>query len=263
VDGQTFLVTGGGSGLGAACVRRLVAAGASVVAADINPDGQRLADELGERVRFERVDVLDEDSVRRAVAAAADMPGGLRGVVHCAGVIHAERVVSGRGTHPLDAFRRVIEVNLVGTFNVVRLVAEALRDRPPLADPDADATDAGATGERGVIVMTASVAAFEGQTGQAAYAASKGGVAALALPLARDLSRYGIRVVAIAPGVFETPMMSAVTDDYRRGLTESVPFPSRLGRPEEFAALAQHIIENPYLNGSMLRLDAALRMPPR
>jgi NAD(P)-dependent dehydrogenase (short-subunit alcohol dehydrogenase family) len=176
----------------------------------------------------------------------------LQGAIICAGIIHAERTVGKNGAFSLEAFRRVIEVNLIGTFNVARLVAERMSKQ----EPDA-------TGERGVIIMTSSVAAFDGQIGQAAYSASKGGVASLALPLARDLSRFGIRVMAIAPGVFETPMMSAISDEYRKSLESNVPFPARLGRPEEYAALACHIIENPYLNGETIRLDAALRMPPK
>ena len=252
LDGRAILVTGGSSGLGAACVRRLVQAGAGVVIADVNPQGQQLADELGKRVRFISTDVTDEAAVREAIAQGAQAFGGLQGAVNCAGIIHAERTVGRGGAHDLAAFRRVIEVNLIGTFNVARLVAERLSQQEP--------DDAG---ERGVIVMTASVAAFDGQIGQAAYAASKGAVASLALPLARDLSRQGIRVVAIAPGVFETPMMEAVTDDYRQALEANVPFPARLGRPEEFAALVLHVFDNPYLNGETIRLDGALRMPPR
>lgn len=248
----SVLVAGGSSGLGAACVRRLVAAGAGVVIADINPQGEDLARELGEQARFVRTNVVDEGEVSAAIDVARDAFGGLRGAVVCAGIIHADRILNRDGVHDLEPFRRVIEVNLIGSFNVARLAANAMRHEEPADD-----------GERGAIVMTSSVAAFEGQIGQAAYAASKGGVASLTLPLARDLSRYGIRVVSIAPGVFETPMMEKVSDAYRQGLIDNVPFPARLGDPEEFAALVQHIFENRYLNGAVLRLDGAIRMPPR
>ncbi len=252
IEGRTFLVAGGSSGLGAACVRRLVESGANLIIADVNPAGQTLAEELGENVRFEQTDVREEPAVRKAIEAGCERFGSLHGAVICAGIIHAERTVGRNGAHDLDAFRRVIEVNLIGTFNVARLAAERLSQEVPQEH-----------GERGVIIMTSSVAAFDGQIGQAAYSASKGGVASLALPLARDLSKLGIRVVAIAPGVFETPMMTAISDEYRKSLTENVPFPARLGYPSEFAALAAHIIENHYLNGETIRLDAALRMPPR
>lgn len=252
INGRTFLVSGGSSGLGAACVRRLAGLGAGVVVADVNPQGERLAAELGNRVRFVRTDVTSEADVRQAVATARDTFGGLHGAVACAGIIHAERVVSSGGVHGLDAFRRVIEVNLIGTFNLLRLAADQIRNEPPDEN-----------GERGVLVATASVAAYEGQIGQAAYSASKGGVAAMTLPLARDLSRHGIRVLSVAPGVFETPMMENVSDKYRTALAETIPFPPRFGRPDEFAALVQHLIENPFLNGEVVRIDGALRMPPR
>lgn len=252
IAGSTFLVAGGSSGLGAACVRRLADAGANVMIADVNPPLEHRVDDLGDAVRFEKTDVCEEADVRGAIEAAFEAFGSLDGAVICAGVIHAERTVGKKGAFNLEAFRKVIDVNLIGTFNVARLVAERLsqKETPHAA-------------ESGVIVMTSSVAAFEGQIGQAAYAASKGGVASLTLPLARDLSRFGIRVAAIAPGVFETPMMSAISEDYRKSLTDNIPFPARLGKPDEFAALACHIIENPYLNGETIRLDAALRMPPR
>lgn len=252
IQGRTFLVAGGSSGLGSACVRRLAEGGANVLIADVNPAGVALSEQLGASVRFQQTDVRDENSVRNAIDAACQAFGTLHGTIICAGIIHAERTVGKNGAFNLEAFRRVIDVNLIGTFNVARLVAERLSKQ----EPDA-------TGERGIIIMTSSVAAFDGQIGQAAYSASKGGVASLALPLARDLSRFGIRVMAIAPGVFETPMMSAISDEYRKSLESNVPFPARLGRPEEYAALACHIIENPYLNGETIRLDAALRMPPK
>jgi NAD(P)-dependent dehydrogenase (short-subunit alcohol dehydrogenase family) len=252
IEGCTFLVAGGSSGLGAACVRRLAERGANVIIADVNPAGQTLADESGESVVFQQTDVRAESDVRSAIEAGCQAFGGLHGAIICAGIIHAERTVGRDGAFNLEAFRRVIDVNLIGTFNVARLVAERLSKQ-----------ETQETGERGVIIMTSSVAAFDGQIGQAAYSASKGGVASLALPLARDLSRLGIRVMAIAPGVFETPMMSAISDEYRKSLESNVPFPARLGQPDEYAALACHIIENSYLNGETIRLDAALRMPPR
>lgn len=248
IQGSTFLVAGGSSGLGAACVRDLTQRGANVVIADINPPRE----EAEGAVRFVKTDVRDEADVQTAIETACDTFGSLEGAVICAGIIHAERTVGKEGAFNLEAFRRVIDVNLVGTFNVARLVAQRLSKQEP-----------NEAGERGVIVMTSSVAAFDGQIGQAAYSASKGGVASLTLPLARDLSRFGIRVAAIAPGVFETPMMSEISDEYRKSLESNVPFPARLGLPEEFAALASHIIENPYLNGETIRLDAALRMPPK
>lgn len=252
IDGTSFVVAGGSSGLGAACVRGLVNAGAKVVIADLNPPAENALNEFGDAVRFVKTDVREEADVRNAIETADNTFGNLRGAVVCAGIIHAERTVGKNGAFNLEAFRRVIDVNLIGTFNVARLVAEYLSRTEPVDHE-----------ERGVIIMTSSVAAFDGQIGQAAYSASKGGVASLALPLARDLSKFGIRVVAIAPGVFETPMMAAISEEYRKSLTENVPFPYRLGQPDEFAALARHIIENPYLNGETIRLDAALRMPPR
>jgi len=244
VCGRTFLVTGGGSGLGAATARLLADFGANVVVADL---GQR--EEIG---HFVETDVRDETSVQRAVDAAVEL-GGLYGVVNCAGIGAACLVVGKDGEpHPLDAFRNVIEVNLVGTFNVVRLAAAAMTRNEP-----------GEDGERGVIVNTASTAAWEGQLGQAAYTASKGGVASLTIQLARDLARHGIRVMAIAPGPQDTPMLGLLREDIRQALEAQIPFPSRLGRPEEFAALVRHVVENPYLNGEVIRLDGALRAQPR
>ena len=254
LEGGTFLVSGGGSGLGAACARAFVAAGANVVIADLNAEaGEWLAGELGGRARFARTDVTDEASVRGAVDAAVAGFGGLRGAVNCAGIAIAERVLGREGPHPLDRFARVIAVNLIGTFNVIRLAAEAIAREEPV----------GESGERGVIVNTASVAAFDGQIGQAAYAASKGGVAAMTLPVARELARHGIRVVTIAPGIFDTPMLAGLPEPARQSLGQQVPFPPRLGRPEEFAALARHIVENEMLNGETIRLDGAIRMAPR
>jgi NAD(P)-dependent dehydrogenase (short-subunit alcohol dehydrogenase family) len=250
---HTFLVSGGGSGLGAACARLLAAGGGNVVIADLNRQaGEALAAELGSRVRFAATDVTDEAAVRGAVETATHTFGALHGAVNCAGIAVAERVLGKTGPHDLEAFSRVIRVNLIGTFNVLRLAAAAIATAPP-----------GPGGERGVIVNTASVAAFEGQIGQAAYAASKGGVVSLTLPAARELARHGIRVVTIAPGTFDTPLLAGLPEPARQSLGQQVPFPPRLGRPEEFAALVRHIIENEMLNGGVIRLDGALRMGPR
>jgi len=245
VDGRTFLVTGGGSGLGAATARMLSDSGANVVVADL---GRR-----GEIGRFVETDVRDEAGVQAAVDTAVGEHGGLHGVVNCAGIGAGMLVVGKDGEpHPLDAFRNVIDVNLVGTFNVIRLAAAAMSKN----DPDED-------GERGVVVNTASTAAWEGQFGQAAYTASKGGVVSLTIQLARELGRHGIRVMAIAPGPQDTPMLGLLRDDIRASLESQIPFPSRLGRPEEFAALVKHIVENRYLNGEVIRIDGALRAGPR
>lgn len=247
---HSFLVSGGGSGLGAACVRMLVGAGGRVVIADVNRDaGAKLAAELGEAARFVATDVTDEASVQEAVATATRVHGALHGSIQCAGIVLAEKVLGKSGPHPLASFNKVVQVNLVGTFNVVRLAAQAMAGNQP-----------GPGGERGVIVNTASVAAFDGQIGQAAYAASKGAVAAMTLPLARELARSGIRVLAIAPGIFDTPMLAGLPEPARQSLGQQVPFPPRLGRPDEFAALVRHIIDNDMLNGTVIRLDGALRM---
>ncbi|HEY8554661.1 MAG TPA: 3-hydroxyacyl-CoA dehydrogenase [Burkholderiales bacterium] len=249
---STFIVTGGASGLGAATVRRFHAAGARVVIADVNVEaGQKLAEELGERAVFCKTDVTSEADAEAAVAAAAKL-GQLNGLVNCAGIGGAERTVSKKGPHRLDLFTRIINVNLIGTFNMIRLAAAAMSAGTP-----------NAAGERGVIINTASVAAFDGQIGQAAYSASKGGIVSMTLPIARDLSSVGIRVCTIAPGIFQTPMMAALPPDIQESLGKSVPFPSRLGRPDEYAQLAQHIVENEMLNGETIRLDGALRMPPK
>lgn len=250
ITGNAFLVTGGASGLGAACVRRILKAGGKAAILDQNQAvGEALAAELGANACFLQTDVTSEASARAAVTAAVERFGCVRGLVSCAGVLGAARIVGREGPHDLALFRKVIEVNLIGVFNVLRIAADAMSKNTPLAD-----------GERGVIINTSSVSALDGQIGQAAYSASKGGVAALSLPAARELAKFGIRVLAIAPGVFETPMMAAAPDAVRNSLAEQVPFPTRLGRPDEFAQLVQHAIENPYLNGSLLRLDAALRM---
>jgi NAD(P)-dependent dehydrogenase (short-subunit alcohol dehydrogenase family) len=224
-----------------------------VVIVDLNSEaGAALASELGSAAVFLKCDVCSEQSVGEAIRLAADRFGALHGALCCAGILAASRVVGRDGPHPLDLFRRVIEINLIGSFNVARLAAAAMQNNEPSVD-----------GERGVIVFTSSVSAFEGQIGQAAYSASKGGVSSLALPMARELGKLGIRVVAIAPGVIDTPMMQAAPEPLRQSLAEQIPFPPRFGRPEEFAKLAAHVIENPLLNGTTLRLDGALRMGPK
>jgi NAD(P)-dependent dehydrogenase (short-subunit alcohol dehydrogenase family) len=252
IAGATVLVTGGGSGLGAATARMVVEQGGSVVVADVDTErGERVAAELGERARFVPTDVTDEASVGAAVAAALEL-GGPHVAVSCAGIAPAERVLGRDGPHSLARFVAAIQVNLVGTFNVTRLAAQAMAANEP-----------GEDGERGVIVNTASVAAFDGQIGQAAYSASKAGVAGMTLPIARELARLGIRVMAVAPGIFDTPMLAAMPDQVRDSLGAQVPFPSRLGHPEEYAALVRHIVENRMLNGEVIRLDGAIRMAPR
>ncbi len=240
---RTFLVTGGGSGLGAAVAKVLAEAGANVVIAD-------LEGEESENIRFVKTDVTSEENVQAAVDAALEL-GGLHGAINCAGIATAEKVLGKNEPHALDSFAKVIQVNLIGTFNVIRLAAAAMKAEPSGGE------------ERGVIVNTASVAAFDGQIGQAAYAASKGGVVAMTLPIARELADYGIRVMTIAPGIFDTPMMAGLPEEARESLGNQVPFPSRLGRPEEYAALVQHIVENEMLNGAVIRLDGAIRMTAR
>lgn len=248
---KTALITGGASGLGLAMVRRFVEAGGSAVIADLPSSvGELIARELGERVKFVPTDVTDEIQVQAAVDAASEL-GGLHVVVNCAGIAGAVRVVGKNGPHPLADFRRTIEINLIGTFNVIRLAAARM-----IEDPTDDE-------ERGVIINTASVAAFDGQIGQAAYAASKAGVAGMALPIARDLAQHKIRVMTIAPGLFHTPMFDSLPVEAIASLGSQTPHPSRLGTPEEYAALAMHIIDNPMLNGETIRLDGAIRMAPR
>jgi NAD(P)-dependent dehydrogenase (short-subunit alcohol dehydrogenase family) len=251
LDGAPFIVTGAASGLGAATATMLAAAGAHVLIADRDRErGKALATELG--ALFCETDVTSPADAARAVATARERFGGLRGLVNCAGVAVSERVLGRDGVHELDAFLAVLEVNLGGTFNMTRLAAAAM------AEGEADAG-----GERGVIVCTASVAAFDGQIGQAAYSASKGGVAAMTLPLAREFARVGVRVVSIAPGIFDTPMLAGLPQAARDSLGAAVPFPPRLGRPDEYAALVAHIATNSMLNGETIRLDGALRMAPR
>jgi NAD(P)-dependent dehydrogenase (short-subunit alcohol dehydrogenase family) len=251
IQNKTFLVSGGGSGLGAATARMLAAKGARVIIADINPEtGESLVAEIGSGARFVLTDVTDEQSVKNAVDAAAAM-GEMGGAINCAGIGLAEKTVGRDGPHSLASFRRVIEVNLFGTFNVLRLAAAQLSAQEAIE------------GERGVIVNTASIAAFDGQIGQIAYSASKGGIVGMTLPAARDLARSGIRVVTIAPGIMDTPLLGKLPEQVRQSLGEQIPFPARLGKPEEFAALACHIIENQLINGEVIRLDGALRMPPK
>lgn len=251
IKNNTFLVSGGGSGLGAATVRALASAGANVVIADINKDtGEALASETGGR--FIQTNVTDEAAVQAAVDLAVAEFGALNGAINCAGIGVAEKTVGKDGPHSLASFKKVIEVNLIGTFNVIRLAAARMSGQEP--------NDGG---ERGVIINTASIAAFDGQIGQAAYSASKGGIVGMTLPIARDLARTGIRVVTIAPGLFDTPLLAGLPEDVKKVLGAQVPFPSRLGDPSEYAALACHIIENAMLNGEVIRLDGALRMPPK
>lgn len=253
IKDKVFLVTGAGSGLGAAVARMFADEGANVLAMDINAEaGEKIAAELGGSARFQRADVTSEADCIAAMDFAERTFGHIHGLVNCAGVAPGEKVVGRDKPHGLESFARTIAINLVGTFNMLRLVAGHLVKGKANAD-----------GERGVIVNTASIAAFDGQIGQAAYAASKGGVAALTLPVARELARYGVRVATIAPGIFETPMMAGMSQEVRDALGASVPFPPRLGRPDEYASLVKHICENTMLNGEVIRLDGALRMAPR
>ena len=253
LQNKGVLVTGGASGLGEACVRLLSQAGARVVIADLNEEGgTALARELGNSALFVKTNVVEEESTQAAVKAAVDTFGGLHVEINCAGIGIAERVLGKNGPHSLVSFTRVIQVNLIGTFNAIRLSAAAMSTNEPTEG-----------GERGVIINTASVAAFDGQIGQAAYSASKGGVVSMTLPIARELARFGIRVMTIAPGTFDTPMLAGASEAVRNSLGQQVPFPSRLGRPDEYAALAKHIIENEMLNGEIIRLDGAIRMQPR
>jgi NAD(P)-dependent dehydrogenase (short-subunit alcohol dehydrogenase family) len=250
---SVFLVTGGASGLGGATARMLVAGGGKVVIADLKEaEGNALAAELGDSAKFVRTDVTDEANAKAAVAAALDGFGTLHGIVNCAGIVHGEKVVGKEGPHALASFVRTININLIGSFNITRLAAEAMSRNAPNAG-----------GERGIIVFTASVAAFDGQIGQPAYSASKAGIVGMTLPIARELARYGIRVMTIAPGIFETPMVGQIPPDIAESLGKMVPFPPRLGRPDEFASLVGEIIRNEMLNGEVIRLDGAIRMAPK
>ena len=253
IEDSKFFVTGGGSGLGAATARMLAENGANAVLADVDEErGEATAAGIGDRAKFVRADVADEGSVGEALDVAVEAFGSLNGVVNCAGIGPAAKVVGKRGVHDLGLFQKTVGINLVGTFNVIRLAAARMIGNEPNED-----------GERGVVVNTASVAAYDGQIGQAAYAASKGGVVALTLPVARELASSGIRVATIAPGIFETPMLAALPEEARDSLGKQVPFPPRLGRPEEYAALVKHIVENTMLNGEVIRLDGSIRMAPR
>jgi NAD(P)-dependent dehydrogenase (short-subunit alcohol dehydrogenase family) len=254
LENKGALVTGGASGLGEACVRLLSQTGAKVVIADLNKElGTALAQELGTSAVFVATNVVEEDSMQAAVQTAVQQFGGLHVLINCAGIGVAERVLGRSGPGSLASFTRVIQINLIGTYNAIRLAAAAMANNTPATQD----------GERGVIINTASVAAFEGQIGQAAYSASKGGIVSMTLPIAREFARMGVRVVTIAPGTFETPMMGNLSEEARRSLAQQVPFPSRLGRPSEFAALVRHIIENEMLNGETIRLDGGIRMAPK
>ena len=248
IQDAVAVVTGGASGLGLATTKALLDHGAQVVVLDLK--GKEAVDELGDRAAFAQADVADEAAVTAALDTAESL-GTLRIVVNCAGTGNAIRVLGRDGVFPLDAFRKVVEINLIGTFNVLRLAAERIAATDPLGE------------ERGVIINTASVAAFDGQIGQAAYSASKGGVVGMTLPIARDLAGKGIRVVTIAPGLFDTPLLAMLPEEAKKSLGAQVPHPSRLGKPEEYGALAVHIVENPMLNGEVIRLDGAIRMAPR
>ena len=251
IDKMAFLVSGAASGLGAATSRMLAQAGGRVMLVDLNAEAvEAHARELG--AAFAVADITQADAAQAAVDKAVQAFGELHGLVNCAGVVSGEKILGKQGAHSLESFSRIININLIGTFNLLRLGAEAIAK-----------STANAEGERGVIINTASVAAFDGQVGQAAYAASKGAVASMTLPAARELARYGIRVMTIAPGIFETPMMAGMTDEVRASLSADVPFPPRLGKPEEYAALVRQIIENSMLNGEVIRLDGALRMAAR
>lgn len=247
---RVFLVTGGGSGLGAAVARMVVEDGGKVVLVDVNAEaGAAFAAELGDAARFQRTDVTSDEDGQAAIAAAISAFGRVDGLVNCAGVAPGEKILGRDGPHRLDSFARAVAINLIGTFNMLRLAAEAIARNDP-----------GKGGERGVIINTASIAAYDGQIGQAGYASSKGGVAALTLPAARELARHGIRVVTVAPGIFGTPMMTGMPQEVQDALGASVPFPPRLGDPAEYAAMVRHIVENQMLNGEVIRLDGALRM---
>lgn len=253
IKDSVFVVTGGASGLGEACVRQLVKENAKVVIFDLQVElGEKLASELGAGCLFAKTDVTSPESAQTAIAKAVETYGKINGAINCAGVGVASKVFSEKGPHPLKDFSRVVEINLIGTFNVIRLAVEQMVKNTP---------DAG--GERGVIINTASAAAFDGQIGQAAYSASKGGIVSMTLPIARECADYGIRVVTIAPGLFDTPMLASLPQKVRDALGQSVPFPRRLGSPLEYAMLARHIIENPMINGEVIRLDGALRMAAR
>ena len=253
INGKTFIVTGGASGLGRAAAEAVLAAGGNAVLLDVNAEtGQDAEKALGSQARFALADVTSEDQVKAAIDLAVSTFGGLHAVVTAAGIGPAAKVLGRNGPHPLELFEKTIKVNLVGTFNVIRLAAAVISQNQPSE-----------SGERGVIVNTASIAAFDGQIGQPAYAASKGGIVALTLPIAREFAALGIRVVTVAPGIFDTPLLAGLPEPARVSLGQQVPFPSRLGRPAEYGALVRHIVENEMLNGEVIRLDGALRMAPK
>ena len=250
IKNKTFLISGGASGLGRATAKMVIAQGGNVIIVDINEEGgNAIQKELGTNALFIPTDITKEEEVQDAIKKGMGHFGSLGGLVNCAGIAPGERILGRKGVHRLASFAKTIEINLIGTFNLTRLVSAEIEKNEPEE-----------SGERGVIINTASVAAYDGQIGQAAYAASKGGVAAMTLPIARELARVGIRVMAIAPGIFETPMLAAMPEDVKDSLGKQVPFPSRLGRPDEFASLAKHIIENQMLNGEVIRLDGSIRM---
>jgi NAD(P)-dependent dehydrogenase (short-subunit alcohol dehydrogenase family) len=250
IKNKVFIVTGGASGLGLATAQMIVENKGYALLADVNTDGGEKAEKmLGKRARFVRTDVTNEESVQAAIDTAIEEFGGLHGAINCAGIGPAERVLGRNGVHSLANFTKVISINLIGSFNVIRLVSAVLQNN-----------EVGNDGERGVLISTASVAAYDGQIGQAAYSASKGGIVGMNLPIARELARVGIRSMVIAPGIFETPLLMGMSDEVRQSLGQQVPFPSRLGKPEEYAFLAKHIIENVMLNGEVIRLDGAIRM---
>lgn len=253
INKKVFLISGGASGLGFATASMILNNGGYVILADINKKAGELAEkQLGQKAFFIKTDVTNEASLKSAIAKGTKKFGTLSGAVNCAGIGPAERVLGREGIHELNNFSKVIEINLIGSFNVLRLVADVMQHNEP-----------GESGERGVIINTASVAAFDGQIGQAAYSASKGGIVSMTLPIARELARFGIRIMTIAPGIFETPMLMGMPEDVKISLGQQVPFPSRLGRPDEYAFLAKQIIENQMLNGEVIRLDGAIRMTPK
>jgi NAD(P)-dependent dehydrogenase (short-subunit alcohol dehydrogenase family) len=253
IKNKVFIVTGGASGLGLATAQMIVENKGYALIADVNTEGGEKAEKtLGKRAKFVRTDVTDEESVQAAIDTAVEKLGGLHGAINCAGIGPAERILGRNGIHSLANFSKVIGINLIGSFNVIRLVSAVLQNN-----------EIGNDGERGVLISTASVAAYDGQIGQAAYSASKGGIVGMNLPIARELARVGIRSMVIAPGIFETPLLMGMSDEVRQSLGQQVPFPSRLGKPEEYAFLAKHIIENVMLNGEVIRLDGAIRMAPK
>jgi NAD(P)-dependent dehydrogenase (short-subunit alcohol dehydrogenase family) len=250
IKNKTFIVTGGASGLGLATAQMIIENGGNAVLLDINAlAGEEAESKFGEKAKFVQTDVSNEESVKNAISIAQSTFGGLNGAINCAGIGPAERVVGKNGVHSLTSFTKTITVNLIGSFNIIRLVSEVLQNNEPSEG-----------GERGVLISTASVAAFDGQIGQAAYSASKGGIVAMTLPVARELARAGIRVMTIAPGLFETPLLAGLPEEARISLGQQVPFPPRLGQPFEYANLVKHIIENKMLNGEVIRLDGAIRM---